>query len=142
MELLGKLLLTFAAGAAWFWSAIPSGIALELHPILAGVAATLGNLTAVVLVVLVKVHLRRWVPRYSDLFTKQGEPLKRVWEGYGLPGVALLSPLIMGAPLGSALALALGAAARRLLGWMIVSVALWGVGLTVAATFGLLASRA
>jgi hypothetical protein len=142
MELLGKLLPTFAAGAAWFWSAIPTGIALGLHPILAGVAATLGNLTAVVLVVLVEGHLRRWAPRYSGLFTKQGEYLKRVWEGYGLPGVALLSPLIMGAPLGSALALALGAPARRLLGWMIVSVALWGVGLTVAATFGLLASRA
>ena len=141
MELLGKLLSTFAAGAAWFWSAIPAGIALGLHPTLAGLAATLGNLAAVVVVVVFEERLRHWLMRNRSA-AKHGKRLKWVWDGYGLPGVALLSPLIMGAPLGTALALVLGAPVRRLLGWMILSVALWGVGLTVAATLGLLVSRA
>jgi hypothetical protein len=132
MELVGKLL---AVGAASFWSAIPVGILLELHPILAGLAATLGNLAAVVLVVVLEGRLRQWIPRYGR-FTTQEERLKRVWGRYGLVGVALLSPLITGAPLGTALALVLGAPVRRLLPWMIVSVVVWGVGLTVTATVG------
>ena len=64
-------------------------------------------------------------------------PRKRIVSSeYGLVGVALLSPLITGAPLGTALALVLGAPARRLMPWMIVSVVVWGVGLSVATTFG------
>ncbi len=135
MELVGKLLAVGAVGAASFWSAIPVGIVLELHPILAGLAATLGNLAAVVLVVVLEGRLRQWIPRYGR-FTTQKERLKRVWGRYGLVGVALLSPLITGAPLGTALALVLGAPVRRLLPWMIVSVVVWGVGLTVTATVG------
>jgi hypothetical protein len=135
MELVGKLLVVGAAGAATFWSAIPVGIALELHPILAGIAATLGNLAAVVLVVVLEGRLRQWIPRYGR-FTTQEDRLKRVWREYGLVGVALLSPLITGAPLGTALALVLGAPARRLMPWMIVSVVVWGVGLSVATPFG------
>ena len=98
MELVGKLLAVGAAGAATFWSAIPVGIALGLHPILAGLAATLGNLAAVVLVVMLEGRLRLWIPRYGR-FTTQEDRLKRVWSQYGLVGVALLSPLITGAPL-------------------------------------------
>ncbi len=135
MELVGKLLAVGAAGAASFWSAIPVGIVLELHPILAGLAATVGNLAAVVLVVVLEGRLRQWIPRYGR-FTTQEERLKRVWGRYGLVGVALLSPLITGAPLGTALALVLGAPVRRLLLWMIVSVVVWGVGLTATATVG------
>jgi len=135
MELVGKLLALGAAGAASFWAAIPIGIALGLHSILAGLAATLGNLVAVLLVVVLEGRLRRWIPRYGR-FTAQEERLKRVWGRYGLVGVALLSPLITGAPLGTALALVLGAPVRRLLPWMIVSVVVWGVGLTVTATVG------
>jgi hypothetical protein len=135
MALVGKLLAVGAAGAASFWSAIPAGIALGLHPSLAGLAATLGNLAAVVLVVVLEGRLRQWIPRYGG-FTAHGERLKRVWGRYGLVGVALLSPPITGAPLGIALALVLGAPVRRLLPWMIVSVVFWGMVLTVTATFG------
>ncbi len=135
MALVGKLLAVGAAGAASFWSAIPAGVALGLHPGLAGLAATLGNLAAVVLVVVLEGRLRRWIPRYGA-FNTHGERLKRVWGRYGLVGVALLSPLITGAPLGIVLALVLGAPVRRLLPWMIVSVVFWGMVLTVTATFG------
>jgi predicted Kef-type K+ transport protein len=40
------------------------------------------------------------------------------------------------AVLGIALALVLGAPARRLLPWMMASVVFWGMALTVSATFG------
>ena len=135
MELLIKLIFTFAAGAVWLWWAIPTGMVMDLSPLLSGAAAILGNLGAVLFVVVLNEQLRRWFVHYR-LATKQGERLKQVWSSYGLPGVALLSPLLTGAPLGTALALLFGASPRPLLGWMALSVVLWGVGLTVAATFG------
>jgi putative small multi-drug export protein len=135
MNLLIKLLFTFAAGAFWLWWAIPTGMVMELSPFLSGAAATLGNFAAVLFVVMLNEQVRRWFVRYR-LATKQGERLKRVWSSYGLPGVALLSPLLVGAPLGTALALLFGAPARPLLCWMALSVVMWGAGLTVAATFG------
>lgn len=135
MELLIKLLSTFVAGAFWLWWAIPTGMVLDLPPFLSGAAATLGNLGAVLFVVGLNEQLRRWSINYR-LATKQGERLKQIWSSYGLPGVALLSPLLTGAPLGTALALLFGAPPRPLLCWMTVSVVLWGASLTVAATFG------
>ncbi len=64
--------------------------------------------------------------------------LERVWSSrIGLPGVAVLSPLLMGGPLGTLLALALGAPRGRLLRWMVASVAAWGAVLAGIAAFGL-----
>jgi hypothetical protein len=135
MELLIKLLSTFAAGAVWLWWAILTGMVMDLPPLLSGAAATLGNLGAVLFVVVLNEQFRRWFVHYR-LATKQGERLKRVWSSYGLPDVALLSALLTGAPLGTALALLLGAPPRPLMCWMALSVVVWGTVLTVAATFG------
>ena len=93
MELIVKLLSTFAAGAVWLWWAIPTGIVMGLPPLLSGAAATLGNLGVVLFFVVLNEQFRRWFVHYR-LVTKQGERLKRVWSSYGLPGVALLSPLL------------------------------------------------
>ncbi len=134
MELLINFLSTFAAGVFWLWWAIPTGM-MDLPPLLSGAAATLGNLGAVFFVVILNEQFRRWFVHYH-LTTKQGERLKQVWSSHGLPGVALFSPLLTGAPLGTALAFLLGAPPRPLLCWMVVSVVMWGAGLTVAATFG------
>lgn len=135
MELVIKLLSTAAAGAAWFWSAIPAGVGMDLPPVASGLAATAGNLAAVGAVVLAEGWVERWVSRYRDS-SKHAERLKRLWEGYGLGAVALASPVIVGAPLGTALALLLGAPPRKLFGWMCLSVALWGAVLTAATVLG------
>lgn len=141
MGLLVKLLSTAALGAVGLWSGIPAGMALGLPAVLSGLAAVLGNLGAVVIVVVVhgfwERRLSRWVRRGGGGSKGRGR-LERVWSSrIGLPGVAVLSPLLMGAPLGTLLALALGAPRGRLLRWMVASVAAWGAILTGAAAFGL-----
>ncbi len=141
MELLVKLLSTALFGAVGLWSGIPAGIALGLPAVLSGTATVLGNLAAVAIAVLAYGWsgrlVRRRARRRGGASSTHRERLERIWAGYGLPGVALLSPLLMGAPLGTVLALLLGAPRRRLLGWMAASVVLWGTVLTGAAAFGL-----
>ena len=142
MELLAKLLSAALSGAVGLWSGIPAGTALGLPAVLSGAAAVLGNLAAVAVAVLTYGWsgrlVRRWAHRRrGGTSPTHRERLERIWAGYGLPGVALLSPLLMGAPLGTLLALLLGAPRRRLLRWMVASVVLWGTVLTRAAAFGL-----
>ncbi|MDP9479603.1 MAG: hypothetical protein M3R38_28730 [Actinomycetota bacterium] len=104
-------------------------------------AAVLGNLAAVALVVAAhwwwEHRLGRWVRKGGGGSKNRGR-LERVWASrIGLPGVAVLSPLLVGAPLGTLLALALGAPRGRLLRWMVASVAAWGAVLAGAFAFGL-----
>jgi hypothetical protein len=142
MGLLLKLLSTGASGAFGLWSGIPAGQALGLPAFLGALAAVLGNLGAVAAVVAAhwwwERRLGRWVRKGEGAASRNRGRLERVWSSrIGLPGIAVLSPLLMGAPLGTLLALALGAPRGRLLRWMVASVAAWGVVLAGVTAFGL-----
>ena len=141
MGIIAKLLSAAVSGAVSLWSGIPAGMALGLSAVLGGLAAVLGNLAVVALVVAAhgfwERRLGRWVRRGGAGEKGRGR-LERVWSSrIGLPGVAVLSPLLMGAPLGTLVALALGAPRGRLLRWMVASVAAWGAVLAGVAAFGL-----
>jgi len=60
-----------------------------------------------------------------------------IWDRYGVVGLGLLAPLLVGAPLGTALGLLPGAPVRRLLLWVSVGIVLWSALLTAAGALGL-----
>ncbi len=135
MALLLKLLSTAALGALDLWAGIPVGLALGLPPVLSGIAATSGGLLGAVLVTAAGERLQRWL--YSrGWLSKRRKRIERMWERYGILGVAFQAPMLTGAPLGTLVALSLGAPAKRLLFWMCVSLVLWGAVLTGAAALG------
>ncbi len=110
MEIM-KLLTVFGLGAVELWAAIPTGLALQLHPVAAGLAAALGAVTGVALVVFMGERVRAWLLRRHS---REGREcahgrIHRIWERFGAVGLGLLAPLLVGAPLGAALGLALGA---------------------------------
>ena len=136
MDLLLELLFTAALGAVELSFGIIGGVALGLPLILIGAATILGNLVALALALLAGERLQRWIYRRPGL-AKRRKRVERVWNRYGVLGVAFLAPLITGAVLGTLLALALDAPPRPLLRWMAVSTALRGAALTGAAALGL-----
>ena len=135
MSQLSKILSTAAAGALDVWVGIVTGLALGLSPALSGVVSVASGLAGVTLVVALGGRLRDLIYR-SRRLAKRRERIERVWERYGIPGVALQAPLLTGPILATLLALALGAPARPLLLWMLASVVLWGAVLTGAAAVG------
>ncbi len=135
LDLLLKLLSVGTLGAVGSLFGIPAGLTLGLTPILAGTASVLGNLGALIFVVLAGERLQRWAYGHRWL-AKRRKRLERAWNRYGVLGVALLAPLITGAALGTVLALALGAPPRPLLSRMCLSVVLWSAVLTGAASLG------
>ena len=98
----------------------------------------------VVAVVLLGERLRTWLVRRHGRKEQKGQRglIYRVWHRYGVIGLGLLAPLLVGGPLGAALGLALGAPAGRLLLWMSLGIVLWSVILTVAGTLGLAGIKA
>jgi membrane protein YqaA with SNARE-associated domain len=133
-----KLLTVFGLGVVELWAAIPTGLALQLHPVAVGFAAALGAVVGTLAVVLLGKHLRAWLLRgHGKEGDRQHGRIYRIWERYGVVGLGLLAPLLVGAPLGTALGLALGAPPRRLLFWMSAGIVLWSTALTLTGALGL-----
>lgn len=58
------------------------------------------------------------------------------WDRYGIAGFGLLAPLLIGAPIGTALGIAMGVQANRLFFWMSLGIIICTIGLTIVVEFG------
>ncbi len=128
-----------------FWSAIPAGMALSLSPESVIVTATLSYGCGVGLVVGVGAPLRARLSRHKpDTAAPSAEPSRMVrwlyqaWQRFGLFGLALLCPLTVGAQLGAAVGLSLGARPLRLVVLMTLGAGMWAVLIVLAIRFGIM----
>ena len=139
MDIIPKLVIVFGLGAVELWAAIPAGFGLGLHPVGTALASALGAMTSSLAVALLGARARDWiVARRGGLRDPRGHgTIRRIWDRYGVVGLGLLAPLLVGAPLGTALGLLLGAPPRRLVPWIGVGIVAWSALLTTAGALGL-----
>ena len=139
MDVLIKLLTVFALGSVELLAAVPAGFAFGLHPIVTGVVAAAGALTGLTLVVFLGEQVRAWWSRRAGAGRVKGRHrlVMRIWERYGVIGLGLLGPVLLGTPVGAALGVSLGASPERLLRWMATGVILSAAALTGLTAFGL-----
>lgn len=140
MDPLNSIIIVFLTGIAELWLAIPLGLVLELPAVTTAVVAGLGSVTSAFLVAFAGANLRgrilKW--RYgSDENLKRGR-IYSIWNKYGVVGLGILSPLLFGAPLGTAVGIILGAERNRLLLWITIGIVIWAIGLTTAVYLGAL----
>ncbi len=116
---------------------IVGGLALGLSPILSGAASIASGPVGAVLSVVAGERLQRWIYARPWL-SEHRKRVERLWNRYGVVGVALQAPILTGAPLATpiALGLGLGAPPKSLLLGMSISVVLWGVVVTGVAVLG------
>ena len=134
-----RLLTIIALGAVELWAAIPDGLALKANPLVVGVAAAVGAMLGVLVVVGLGEHVRHWLPgrHRGDRATGSLGLIRLIWDRYGAIGLGLFAPIVTGAPLGAALGLALGVPAGRLLFWMFAGIAIWSTVLTLVGVLGM-----
>ena len=139
MELLVKLLTVLGLGAVELWAAIPAGLALQLGPLVTGVTAAIGAIMGVLVVLVLGERIRNWLLRRhgGESKDKHHGRIYRIWARYGVVGLGLLAPLLVGAPLGTAIGITLGAPTGRLLLWMSLGIVLWSAVLTFAGAVGM-----
>lgn len=136
MELSVKLLTVFGLGTLELWAAIPAGFAMQLPPLVIGIAAALGSLLSLVLVGTLGERIRSFILRSHGGKSQHGF-IYRIWNRYGTIGLGLLAPLLVGVPIGAALGITLGASVKKLFLWMGVGIVLWSTILTLAGVLGI-----
>lgn len=111
------------------WASIPLGFVLGLHPLVTGITTVIGATLGVFIVIFTGERLRSWILKRHKSKNEEKKPglIQKIWQRYGVIGLGLLAPLLTGAPLGTALGIALGAPAKQLLFWMGIGIILWTV---------------
>lgn len=121
---------------------IPLGVVAGLHALPVTLLAFLGNILTIWLLILLMDQVKRWLQHRKE--KKGKEPSKkrqaraeRVWKKYGLPGLALLSPILIGSHLGAVLAMGFGGKKKQITFWMTVSVTIWSVVMGFTSYYGI-----
>ncbi|MDR6227476.1 small multi-drug export protein [Desmospora profundinema] len=146
--------LFFMAATPWLELilVVPGGIALGLNPVAVALVTFLGNALPVLGIVFFFDWLGRrpWFRRFfrvegeqsegggeePDRRRKKRERAARMFRKYGLPGLALLGPVLLGSHFAAALAMAFRAGKNAVGSWMLISLALWTMIMTAAALAG------
>lgn len=124
-------------GAIEIWAAVPAGVALGLPYVVVWILSATGSLASVALVSNAGDAARAWlVRRFGHGGLAPRGRLWSIWVRWGVPGWGLVSPLVFAPPMGTALALALGAPRKRLWLWMSAGVLVWTTILVVAVALG------
>ena len=139
-----KLLSVFGLAFFYFWAAIPAGLVQGLSPVSVILTAGLSYATGVGLVAFLGEPVRAWIMRrFGDKVSADpNSTFRRVWDRYGMVGLALLAPITTGSQIGAALGLALNAPPRRLFIIMSLGGLLWAVLLAVAVSLGIMGVQA
>lgn len=122
---------------------IPLGIAGGLSPIAVVILAFTGNLLTVLIIIVLYEKLTTWLERrrarkgITKPVSKKRERAKKIWERYGLPGLAIIGPFFVGTHLTAVMGMALGSRKNFVTFWMTCSLLVWTVGLTAASYYGL-----
>lgn len=121
---------------------IPIAIGVGLNPILVGVVAFVGNVGSVYVLLLFYHRIVRWRSRRTsnaedeDTASRRSRWARRLWDRYGLPGVALAAPILTGVHLAAMFALAARSRPRDVGWWMTIGIAVWTVFLVTGSAFG------
>lgn len=137
------LVLFLLAIAPWMDVSIivPLGVLWGLSPIGVGVTAFIGNLLLILLLGLFFKQFSAWrtkrrMKKGITGPTKKETRSKKIWEKYGIPGLALLAPILVGTDIAAVLALTFGSSRRHVIGWMTTSLAVWTIVFTVCSIYG------
>lgn len=119
---------------------IPLGIVSGLSPVWVMILAFTGNILTVLVVIVGFQKVKEWMEsrkrKDGKGESKRTERGKRIWNKYGMPGVALLGPVLIGTHVAAFIGLLFGANKTNATIWMVVSIALWSLVFGIATTLG------
>jgi uncharacterized membrane protein len=110
--------------------AVPAGILFGLDPILTVIFAVAGNIITIVIFAYGGVSLRKWVIRRRVAQGKEPESSKFkkaqvAYEKYGIYGMAILDPILIGSPFSAAVSVAAGVKPLKVTLILSVAMIIW-----------------
>ncbi|QKY71066.1 small multi-drug export protein [Lentibacillus sp. CBA3610] len=139
--------LIFLLGATPFMEilgVIPIGVAAGLPAIPVSVVAFLGNMSTIWLLILLAERVKTWLKKRrekkekeKESSAKRGERGKAIWKKYGLPGLAIVAPILVGSHLAAVVAIGAGGERRQIFLWMTISIIIWTIATGIASHYGI-----
>jgi len=137
------IVLFLLAAAPWLdvFLVVPLGIVAGLSPVAVAIIGFAGNFLLVLLLGIFFKQFSKWntnrrLKKGITTSSKKETRARQIWERYGLPGLALLAPLIVGTDIAALLALSLGSSRKRVIQWMAVSLAVWTIVMALGSVYG------
>lgn len=115
---------------------IPVALVKGLNPILVGIFAFLGNLATVYLLIVFFEKYQKWREKRKRKPKKRSKRAIDIWNKYGLPGLSISAPILIGSHFAVIIAMAFGAKKVLTLFWMTISLGLWTLVFTVVSYYG------
>ena len=122
-------------------SVIPIGTIAGLDPFLTGIIALIGNASTVLLVIIFVEQIQAWLDRRRKKKgkpekTKKNERAQRIFAKYGLPGLCLIGPLLIGSHLTALLGMSLSGSRVNTTTWMMISLTAWSITMALLSFYG------
>ena len=142
LEQLGYFGIFLAGAIPWFEAivVVPAGIVIGLDPILTVIAAAAGNILTIAVFAFAGAKIRSWMlerrkakakPARSDRWEKA----ERGFQKYGLYGVAVLGPVIIGTQFAAAVSVAAGVKPSKVTVLISASMLIWAIGFAFFTTW-------
>ncbi|ANU16885.1 DNA-binding protein [Planococcus maritimus] len=135
-------LIFLGAAIPWFEIAlvIPLGIIWGLSPVWVMITAFVGNMLTVMMLIVGFDKFRIWYDKRQQAKgkepSKKNERAVRIWNKYGLPGLSLLGPILIGTHIAAFIGMTLGATKRNTTIWMIISIGVWTLAFGILTALG------
>ena len=119
---------------------IPLGIVTGLNPVWVVIVGFIGNMVTVLALIIGYDRFKVWLAKRrqgkEEKESKRSERAKKLWNKYGLPGMLLLGPILIGTHIAAFIGMSLGASKRQTTIWSVISIALWAVVFGVLTALG------
>ncbi|NEU30688.1 small multi-drug export protein [bacterium LRH843] len=120
---------------------IAIGVAAGLPAIPVTIIAFLGNMLTIVLLILLMDKVKLWMAKRREKkgkapSKKKTERAERIWNRFGLPGLSIVSPILIGSHFGVILAMGFGGTKKQVLLWMTISIVAWSIVTGISAFYG------
>ncbi|KAB7672163.1 small multi-drug export protein [Bacillus sp. B1-b2] len=121
---------------------IPAGILLGMSPVAVGIISFLGNFIMVLVFAFFFRQIAEWRKKRKERKgnlgpSKRETKAKNIWDKYGLPVFAILSPSLLGTDIAALTALLLGSSKIKVITWMGISLVIWTILMTASFGYGL-----
>ncbi|MDG6243058.1 MAG: small multi-drug export protein [Methanolobus sp.] len=136
------------AAVPWFeiLIVIPPAIAMGMDPFVVSFLAFTGNLVTVFLLVFAhhslntiwkKFRVNEDNPENTSAPSGRRKKAIKLWNSYGLPGIAMMGPLILGTHFAALIALSLGSKKNPVALWMTISLFIWTIIIAAVSYYGI-----
>ena len=119
---------------------IPLGILTGLNPFWVVVVGFVGNMLTVLALIIGYDKFKIWLAKRNEgkekKDSKRSERAKNIWNKYGLPGMLMLGPILIGTHIAAFIGMSLGGSKMKTALWSTISIAGWAIVFGVLTSMG------